>query len=381
MKISWKDRIPRSTVKTLLVVALFFILSSFFQILIFPFLVDFQEKNSFLYERLSYMDESLYTDAEHSKKNAPIVFLGDSQILSGVHPKELGSILSRPIWFLPRPSEQPEGMLLRYKEYEKKIGIKPALVVVNGSVFSLSEMDVASAHRSLVLNYDSFHLALFFNSTLRNFYLKNLSSGLFYIFGRVFPFLRLNASMSTSVKIIGEGDEFSYSEKKMESLISGNPFRKWAANRKRNQFLNLEYSKNKGYMDWARYETYDGVCVPNSQLQPLPPNAELALQKTRSSSLEAWKVLFRYLKSRGVAILAIALPFRPDFDSRLNSLPQMSQWESILIEEEVPYWKLGGPYFAKEDFGDYTHFNTCGMKKLLPPLAEGISKNLRASAF
>ncbi|MBM9500748.1 hypothetical protein JWG44_10870 [Leptospira sp. 201903071] len=358
---------------------LFFGFLVFLQTFLFPFLVPFQEKNSFLYDRLSRLDRNLYTDEEHSNTKAPIVFLGDSQILSGVNPVELERLLKRPIWFLPRPSEQPEGMFLRYKEYERIIRLKPALVIVNGSVFSLSDMDVASAHRSLVLNYDSFQSEIFFEPTFRNFYLKNLSSGLFYLLGRIFPFLRLNASMSTAIKIAGEGDEFSHSENKMENLISGNPFVKWVANQKRNQFLNSEYSKNKGYMDWARYTTYDGICVPNFHGQILPQNAELALQKTRSSSLKAWKELFRYLQSRGVKVLAISLPFRPDFDSRLAKLPQLSLWESILIEEEVPYWKLGSHHFQESDFGDYTHLNTCGMKKLVPVLSREVLNSISES--
>ncbi|MBM9576449.1 hypothetical protein JWG45_04700 [Leptospira sp. 201903070] len=347
-----------------------------FQTCLFPLLVSFQEKNSFLYDRLSQMDETLFTSAAHLQTKAPIVFLGDSQILSGINPAELSPELKRPIWFLPRPSEQPEGMLLRYREFEKKIGVKPALVILNGSVFSLSEMDVASAHRSLVLNYSSFQPEIFLEPTFKNFYLKNFSSGLFYLLGRIFSFLRLNASMSTSVKIVGEGDEFSYSERKMENLVSGNPFVKWSKNWDRNQFLKLEYSKNKGYMDWARYEAYDGVCVLNSRPHPLPLNAELALQKTRSSSLKAWKELFRYFKSREISVLAISLPFRPDFDSRLKGLSQTAEWESILIDEEIPFWKLGSSVFQEGDFGDYTHLNTCGMKKLSPLLSDEISKYL-----
>lgn len=98
--------------KKILGVIVCFLLTMSFQIFLFPFLVPFQEKNSFLYDRLSKMDSSLYTESESSRsqKLAPILFLGDSQILSGIHPKELEKRLGRPIWFLPRPSEQPEGM-------------------------------------------------------------------------------------------------------------------------------------------------------------------------------------------------------------------------------------------------------------------------------
>lgn len=379
MKKFWKKKFSGKTVKQMLVGFAFLIFVSLLQIVFFPFFINFQEKNSFLYDRLSRLDRNLYSEAGRSESKAPIVFLGDSQILSGIHPKELSETLARSVWFLPRPSEQPEGMFLRYKEYERVVGFKPALVIVNFSVFSLSDMDVASAHRSLVLNYDSFHPEIFLEPTLRSFYLKNLSSGLFYLLGRIFPFLRLNASMSTVIKIVGEGDEFSYSEKKMESLISGNPILKWETNGKRNQFIDFEYSKNNGYLDWARDTAYDGICVPNSHPQALPQNAELALQKTRTSSLKAWRELFRYFKSRGVKVLAVSLPFRPDFDFRLSALPQLSQMESILIDEEIPYWKLGSRLFQENDFGDYTHLNTCGMKKLVPVLNREILNSISES--
>lgn len=352
-------------------VLIFLVVIQFFT---FPFLVQFQEKNSFLYDRLSRIDSSLFTESsfERSKDLAPVVFLGDSQILSGIHPQELEKKIGRPIWFLPRPSEQPEGMLLRYKDYEAEIGIKPHLVIVNGSVFSLSDMDVASAHRSLVLNYDSFHSEIFTTRQWSDFYLKTLSNGIFYLLGRVFPFLRLNAGVSTSLKIAGEGDEFSYSEKNLDRLLHGNPFEKWKRNKEQNRFLEIEYSKNKGYLNWGSRTTFDGICVPNEHPIDLPPNPEFALRKTRKSALEAWESLFAYLKSKDVPVLALSLPFRPDFDERISSLPQGTIWESILIEKEIPILKVGSLNFDSKDFGDYTHLNVCGMKKLIPILAQEI---------
>ncbi|UPY78400.1 hypothetical protein FH581_005920 [Leptospira weilii] len=367
-------RIPNHRRNRILGAIVCFVLLASFQFFLFPFLVPFQEKNSFLYDRLSKMDSSLYTESEsaRSQKLAPILFLGDSQILSGIHPKELEKRLGLPIWFLPRPSEQPEGMFLRWKEYERKIGIKPSLVIVNGSVFSLSDMDVAQAHRSLVLNYDSFHMEIFTEIFLGDFYLKNFSIGTYYLLGRIFPFLRLNASVSTTFKIIGEGDEFSYSEKNLEKLLLGNPIEKWKSNLDRNLFLEVEYSKNNGYLDWGKQSSYDGICVPNENLISLPQNAEAALQKTRKSSLKAWRKLFSYLKTNNVPVFAVSLPFRPDFDKKLSSLPQMSIWESVLMEERIPYWKAKAHFFEPRDFGDYTHLNTCGMRKLVPVLAEKI---------
>ncbi|WP_061245703.1 hypothetical protein [Leptospira noguchii] len=342
-----------------------------FQFILFPYLLFFQEKNSFLYDQLSRLDSFLYTESNLNRE-APIVFLGDSQILSGIHPQELEIKIGRPIWFLPRPSEQPEGMLLRWKEYERKIKTKPSLVVVNGSVFSIADMDVASAHRSLELNYDSFHSEIFTKTIFRNFYLKNLSSGLYFLLGRIFPFLRLNASVSTTLKIIGEGDEFSYSEKKIENLLSGNPIEKWKTNLNKNNFIKMEYSKNKGYLDWGKEFSYDGVCVPNKNPIPLPPNAEASLHKTRMSSLNAWRELFSYLKSQNVPILAVSIPFRPDFENKISTLTLMPLWESILVEETISYWKVEDSLFELSDFGDYTHLNTCGMKKFVPTLAEKI---------
>ncbi|WP_061249826.1 hypothetical protein [Leptospira alstonii] len=352
-----------------------FLFSITFQFVLFPVLLYFQEKNSFLYDRLSRLDFSLYTESKDSKfrKPGPIVFLGDSQILSGIYPKELEMKIGRPIWFLPRPSEQPEGMFLRWKEYERNIGTKPSLVIVNGSIFSIADMDVASAHRSLVLNYDSFHPEIFTKTLFGDFYLRNFSSALFYLFGRIFPFLRLNASASATLKIVGEGDEFGYSEKNLEKLLSGNPVEKWKSNLDRNRFLEMEYSKNKGYLDWGRQTPYDGVCIPNEKPIPLPPNAELALRKTRKSALKTWREFLSYLKTHNVPVLAVSLPFRPDFDEKTSSLPQMPPWESILTEEGIPYWKVGRAKFEPRDFGDYTHLNTCGMRKLVPILAEKIS--------
>ncbi|EMG18998.1 hypothetical protein LEP1GSC150_3274, partial [Leptospira interrogans serovar Copenhageni str. LT2050] len=105
-----------------------------------------------------------------------------------------------------------------------------------------------------------------------------------------------------------------------ENLLSGNPIEKWRFNLNRNRFLEIEYSKNKGYLDWGKELSYDGVCVPNKNSIPLPPNAEAALNKTRVSSLNAWRELFSYLKSQNVPILAISIPFRPDFEKKFRHL-------------------------------------------------------------
>ncbi len=93
-----------------------------FQLILFPFLIFFQVKNSFLYDRLSHLNSFLYTKSNLNSE-APIVFIGDSQILSGIHALVLEIKIGRPNWILPRPSEEPEGMLLRWKEYELKIKI------------------------------------------------------------------------------------------------------------------------------------------------------------------------------------------------------------------------------------------------------------------
>ena len=75
--------------------------------LLFHFLVLYSEKTSFIWHTIG--------ERQLSPKKYDLAILGDSQLMSGIHPAILSKLLigkgkKLDILYYPRPSEQPEGI-------------------------------------------------------------------------------------------------------------------------------------------------------------------------------------------------------------------------------------------------------------------------------
>ncbi|WP_232225669.1 hypothetical protein [Leptospira broomii] len=291
------------------------------------------------------------------------LFLGDSQLMSGINPAELQKSTGKRILFLPRPSEQPEGILIRINELLSS-GWKPEKIFLNANYFNTADVDIVPAHRSLVLNYDSFRWSLYWNSQERTFYFRNIGDALFFALARIFPLMKLNSAISSEIRTIPKTEQFLETDPRLSEILSVNPIERWKTNRDKNERLVAELERNEGFLEWNNSEIYTGKCVPNHSPQALPGRGwESNYKKMRSSSLAAWKSIFKILKKENISFEVLLIPSRPDFVTAVGEDNALSQFETVLKKDEIPFVKPEEP-FEISVFGDYTHLNACGVKKL-----------------
>ncbi|EPG76395.1 hypothetical protein LEP1GSC058_1292 [Leptospira fainei serovar Hurstbridge str. BUT 6] len=330
---------------------------------LFELLLPFQEKNAFLYELLRKQFEKQLSYDNAKSREPSWLFLGDSQLMSGMDPQVLQRSTGKRIVFLPRPSEQPEGILIRIKEL-LSAGLKPEKIFLNANYFNTADVDIVPAHRSLVLNYDSFRWSIYWNSQERNFYFRNVGDALFFALARIFPLMKLNSAISSEIRTIPKTEQFLETDPRLAEILSINPVERWKSNRKKNEQLRAELERSGGFLEWNNSKTYTGNCVPNTSPQALPGSGwESNYKRMRSSSLVAWKLIFKILQKENISFEVLLIPSRPDFVAAVGGDNALSEFEGILKAGGIPVIKPDEP-FEISVFGDYTHLNACGVQKL-----------------
>ncbi|TGK10326.1 hypothetical protein EHO60_10260 [Leptospira fletcheri] len=330
---------------------------------LFDSLLPYQEKNAYLYDYFGKRFEKVLRDEKIRGTSNLWLFLGDSQLISGLKPADLEKISGKKILFLPRPSEQPEGMLTELEEL-LKARIRPEKIFLDASYFNTADVDVVPVHRSLVLNFDSFRWDFYSDPIKRKFYFRSLGDGVFFALSRIFPLLKLNSNLSAELRPIPRTEQFSEIDPRLANVLELDPIRRWKFNRIRNEGLGKELDRNEGFMEWNRDEPYTGECIPNRDPKPLPQVGwERSYSKVRASSLDAWKRIFDTLEKEKIPYRILVIPSRPDFvaalgkDTALAGFLELVKARGITVlrpEEEFP----------SSDFGDYTHLNACGNLKL-----------------
>lgn len=348
---------------------LFLILFSILSHLLFSYLVLYTDKSSFIWYKTG--KRNLIS------KEYDMIILGDSQIMSGVHPTILTQLLNEKgkpmdILYYPRPSEQPEGIFKLLQQF-KKSNIHSKLLLVNISPLTVSKNNFVDSHKSLLLNFDKFSIELFSEFTLNKFYLKNLSGNLYYLFLQLFPLMKLNGNFSNEIKLIPATDGIDYNSG-INSILHVNILGNLFYNKRNNLFLNEALEKENFYFEWGNFSQFTGKCIEREENLFLPTGIEAAFLNPRKEALHSWFQIGDYALKNDMKILFLYYPFSPESESKIKSykpdspiqisLNQLSQKfgpESIL--------RIENSLLNKVDFSDYIHLNVCGMMKLTKELA------------
>ncbi|TGK18809.1 hypothetical protein EHO61_09425 [Leptospira fluminis] len=330
---------------------------------LFETLLPYQEKNAYLYDYFGRRFERVLKEEKIKDASNLWLFLGDSQLISGLRPADLEKISGKKILFLPRPSEQPEGMLTELEEL-LKVRIRPEKVFLDASYFNTADVDVVPVHRSLVLNFDPFRWDFYSDPIKRKFYFRSLGDGVFFALSRIFPLLKLNSNLSAELRPIARTEQFSEIDPRLADMLAMDPIGRWKSNRIRNEGLRKELDRNEGFMEWNRDEPYTGECVPNRNPKPLPQVGwERSYSKVRSSSLDAWKKIFDTLEKEQIPYRILVIPSRPDFVAVLGKHTALAGFLDLLKTRGITVLRPEEE-FPSSDFGDYTHLNACGNLKL-----------------
>ncbi len=348
---------------------LFIIFFSFLSHLLFPFLVFYSEKTSFIWHTIG--------SRVIPKKEYDLAILGDSQIMSGIHPnvlslqlKENGKPLD--ILYYPRPSEQPEGiykLLLDFHNSE----IKVKTLLVNISPVTSSKNTIVDAHKTLSQNFQPFSLQIHLDKDLNQFYLKNLSGNLYYLFLQAFPLLKLNGNFSNEIKLI-PGSEGIQHNKEMNALLEVNFFGNLNSNKEKNLFLEKFLPDENFYFEWGNFSSYTGECKERKETLSMPAGIEAAFLTPRKESLNFWLKIGEYAKQNNIRIVYLYAPFSPEAEAKIRSNEITSPIQLNIHEISAKFGeesilKIEPSLFTSADFKDYTHLNVCGMLKLTKELA------------
>ncbi|PJZ39060.1 hypothetical protein CH354_01255 [Leptospira levettii] len=127
---------------------------------------------------------------------AKILVLGDSQIVSGILPEtiaEIESVNLDEVLFLPRPSQQPEGIL------SDTLCLTNALpnlrkVYVNISPLNTSKNSITDAHKQLYYSFGDFEFHHITEPLLRKAYFSNLADLSWKFVINLFPYFGLSSN-------------------------------------------------------------------------------------------------------------------------------------------------------------------------------------------
>ncbi|MBK6604452.1 MAG: hypothetical protein IPG24_02985 [Leptospiraceae bacterium] len=348
---------------------LFLIFFSALSHLLFRFLVLYSEKTSFIWHTIG--------TRVISPKEYDLAILGDSQLMSGIHPNILNKLLKEngkqtDILYYPRPSEQPEGIYKLLIDF-KNSGIKIKTLVVNVSPVTSSKNTIVDAHKTLSQNFQPFSLRMLLDSELNKFYFKNLSGNIYYLFLQVFPLLKLNGNFSNEIKLI-PGSEGIQHNKEMNALLNVNFFGNLNTNKEKNLFLENSLINENFYFEWGNFSPFTGECVERKETLSLPAGMEAAFLTPRKESLSFWLKIGKYAKENQIRILYLYIPFSPEAEAKIRSNESTSPIQMNLHEissqiGEDSIMKIEPKLFNSSDFKDYTHLNVCGMMKLTKELA------------
>ncbi len=323
---------------------------------------------------LTYTEKTSYIWSEINNREIPVgeydlLILGDSQVMSGIHPLKLSNETNLKILFYPRPSEQVEGIYFHLKNFYKK-GFKFKKILVNFSEISSSKNPILESHKSLSLNFQNFSFSFFTDKILFSLYLKNLSNSVYYFITEIFPLLKLNSNFTREINLVPKSEGIILTQN-IEPILYWNIFGNLKYNLDQNSNIKKFLVEENFYLDWKDLHR---TCNPNEQKMELPTGSELAFTNLRKESIPVWLKLSEIAKENSSEIFYIKIPFSNIFQTKLKENPHIIQADFYLIESIKK--NLGedriifvDSKFKDSDFGDYTHLNVCGMIQLTKELS------------
>lgn len=357
-------------------------LRSFYPLFLFFFLIVLSH---FLYHKLVvYSEKTSYIWYEIENRSIPkkhydLLIMGDSQIMSGLHPTYLEKKFRKKgknfeILYYPRPSEQAEGILNTLLKLEK-MNITYDRLLANISPVTTSKNTIANAHKSLAINMTDFQPEFYWKHQLNRFYLKSLSQNLYYLVLQVFPLLKLNSNISREIRLLPNNERVNQFSKDLESYINQDTFGNLLENEKHNQFLKKELKQNGFYWEWGNFTKYTGRCQINKEEFELPNIIGQAFLIPRKNAKKSWVRIMELLSKKNVHFFLVYLPFAPTAEKKMQNNADFSPIRQTIQSLRLRFGngsviELDKNFFTNEDYTDYTHLNVCGMKKFADYLVE-----------
>ncbi|MCG6143213.1 hypothetical protein [Leptospira bandrabouensis] len=336
-----------------------FILLSLFMHLTVDWIVPFCETTS------SYW---FLSNERKINSNAKILVLGDSQIVTGVTPQliaEMEGVTTDEVLYLPKPSQQPEGILLESLEVLQKVP-KLKKVYVNLSPLNTSKNSVTDANRQLFLSFGSFSLDTITHPLLRKAYFSNVTDLSWKIIIKIFPYFGLSSNINRLV----------YDPIAQSDVI-----------RRQKEFLYIKESMEKNQGSWVWKFIGDDPTLDVKE--EFPQNSSQVLSGKRDLSMLLWFDLIRLWQERGVKVVFLRIPFSPKMEKDIlktkANLVADDFFKKITTEERlkesVAVFDFKSEFLEEyQYFGDLTHLNQKGRDAFAIILKKALFDHTHSSA-
>ncbi len=294
---------------------------------------------------------------QSKKIDGSILVLGDSQIISGITP----TLISKwekskfnQIIYLPRPSEQPEGMLSLYlTSLKSDSNLKK--IYLNLSPISISKNSVVDSHKQLYTSFGSMGMDQLLNRNLRNFYFPNLSDMCWKVVITIFPYFSLNPNTSSLLNklILGEHIDPILKERKKEYK----------------SILDAFLSASQGSWVWKETDYKKEI----SEVDVFPAGSTEVFLNKRDGAIESLRHMFQSWRDSGIEVVILRIPFSPDMEGDLQKTNANFHLDQFIEEQQRIYKTVPGKsnllkvydirklgLNRKSFFADITHLNQKG---------------------
>lgn len=224
---------------------------------------------------------------------AKVLVIGDSQIVSGISPDliaELEGVLVEEVLYLPKPSQQPEGILADSLDVVYKLP-KLKKVYVNLSPLNTSKNSVTDASRQLFYSFGNFSSHTITHPLLQKAYFSNLTDFSWKLIISVFPYFGLSSNLNRLVY---------------------DPIAQTDVPRRKQEFKFIQDSmtKNQGSWVWK----FIGEDPTLKESEEFPNLNTQVLAGKRDLSMQIWWECLRLWEKRNLDVVILRIPFSPKME-------------------------------------------------------------------
>lgn len=278
---------------------------------------------------------------------AKILVLGDSQIVSGITPKtiaDIESVSEDEVLYLPRPSEQPEGILTDSLQLIYKLP-KLKKIYVNLSPLNMSKNSITDAHKQLFYSFGNFTFDTITNPLLRKAYFSNLTDFSWKVIIEVFPYFGLSSNLNRLV----------YDRSVQMDLP-----------RRKEEYRSIKQSMEKEKGAWIWKSIGDDPTFQESE--EFPNLNTTVLAGKRELSMLLWSECLNVWEKQNLEVIFLRIPFSPKMEKDILLTKANASGEEFFSQiaagpnkEKVAVFDFKSGFLTEyQYFADLTHLNQKG---------------------
>ncbi|TGL87706.1 hypothetical protein EHQ68_06650 [Leptospira congkakensis] len=281
------------------------------------------------------------------RTDAKILVLGDSQIVSGITPDffaEVEDVSSEEVLYFPKPSQQPEGILVESLELVHQLP-KLRKVYVNLSPLNTSKNSVTDANRQLFYSFGNLSKESIIHPLVRKAYFSNLTDLSWKIIISVFPYFGLSSNLNRLVY---------------------DPAAQADVPRRKQEFLYIQESMEKRQGSWVWKSIGEDPILQEEE--EFPENSSFVLSGKRDLSVTIWYDIVKLWTEKNVEVVFLRIPFSPKMEKDILKTNANTVSDEIFKtityepnQQKVVVFDFRSVFLNDyQNFADLTHLNQKG---------------------